>query len=112
MNYVINKAYLFFDNKIIQITIFCWFFIEVLQNTKYANNYFVMHFSSYFGAIVLLYLLDFFKLSKWLNILPILIEIPHSLFFQGSIDIEDILFSLIGIISYLIIFKKNYNICK
>lgn len=66
-----------------------------------------MHFSSFFGAIVFLYLIDYFRKSKWLKITPIIIEILHSLHFQKVIDYQDLFFSFLGIIFYHITFKYN-----
>lgn len=116
MKYLKNNFYLFIEDKKIRLTLYGWFTIEILQQTEYAVNFFVMHLSSFFGAIVLLYLIDFYKKSKWLKITPIFIEIIHSLYLQEVIDIEDVVFSLFGIITYSLIFKrikgkkiKNYD---
>ena len=38
-----------------------------------------------------MYFIDYFKKNKWLKIAPIIIEVLHSLFFQGVVDIEDVL---------------------
>jgi hypothetical protein len=84
-----------------------WFVIEILQKTNYAVNFFVMHMSSFFGAIVLLILIDFYKKSKWLKTAPIFIEIIHSLYFQGVVDMGDVIFSLLGIIAYTVVFKSK-----
>lgn len=107
MKYFLNRFILLFNNKKIHHIIYSWFLIEIIQKTKYASNYFVMHLSSFFGAIVFLYLIDFYKKSNWLKITPIIIEILHSLHFQKVIDYQDILFSFLGILFYQITFRNN-----
>lgn len=107
MNLILNNVKFIYDRKI-HLLICIWAIIEILQNTKFASNFFVMHLSSFFGAIVFLYLIDYFKKNKWLKITPIFIEIIHSKYFLGVVDIEDVLFSISGIIFYYFIFlKKN-----
>lgn len=106
MRLILNKVVWIYDFKI-QLVISSWALIEVLQNTKFASNFFVMHLSSFFGAIVFLYFIDYFKKNKWLKIAPIIIEVLHSLFFQGVVDIEDVLFSFTGIIIYYLVFTKK-----
>jgi hypothetical protein len=106
MKLVLNNVQFIYDWKI-QLVICTWAVIEILQNTKFASNFFVMHLSSFFGAIVFLYFIDYFKKNKWLKITPIIIEILHSLFFQGVVDIEDVLFSFTGIIIYYLVFTKK-----
>lgn len=95
-----------YDFKI-QLVICSWAIIEIFQNTKLASNFYVMHLSSFFGTIVFLYLIDYFKKSKWLKIIPLIIEILHSLHFQKVIDYQDLFFSFLGIIFYHITFKYN-----
>lgn len=109
MNYFLSNIE-WINNKKIQFIILSWACIEILQKTKYASNYFVMHLSSFFGALIFLYLIDFYKKSKCLKVTPIIVEIFHSLYFQGVVDIEDILFSLSGIMFYYFIFQKNKKI--
>lgn len=106
MKLVLNNVQFINDRKI-QFVICTWATIEILQNTKFASNFFVMHLSSFFGAIVLLYFIDFYKKSKWLKIAPIFIEIIHSLYFEGVVDMEDVIFSLLGIIAYTVVFKSK-----
>jgi len=98
------------NNKKIQFIILSWACIEILQKTKYASVYLVMHLSSFFGAFIILYLIDYYKKSKWLKVTPIIIEILHSIYFQGVVDVEDVLFSLSGIMFYYFIFLKNKKI--
>lgn len=102
----LNNVQFIYDWKI-QLVICSWATIEIFQNTKFASNFFVMHLSSFFGAIVFLYLIDYFRKSKWLKIAPIIIEILHSLHFQKVIDYQDLFFSFLGIIFYHITFKYN-----
>ena len=106
MKLVLNNVQFIYDWKI-QLAICTWAVIEILQNTKFAINFFVMHLSSFFGAIVLIYFIDYFKKNKWFKTTPIIIEVLHSLFFQGVVDIEDVLFSFLGIIIYYLVFTKN-----
>lgn len=106
MRLILNKVVWIYDVKI-QLVISSWAFIEVLQNTKFASNFFVMHLSSFFGAIVFLYFIDYFKKNKWLKITPIIIEILHSLYFQNTMDYWDVLFSFVGICFYQIVLRKH-----
>lgn len=106
MKLVLNNVQFIYDWKI-QLVICTWAVIEILQNTKFASNFFVMHLSSFFGAIVFLYFIDYFKKNKWLKIAPIIIEVLHSLYFQGVVDIEDVLFSFVGICFYQIVIRKH-----
>ncbi len=106
MRFYQNNLPWFYNIKI-QSVLYCWFIIEVLQKTNYAVNFFVMHLSSFFGAIVFLYLIDFYNKNQWLKIVPIIIEIIHSLFVQGVVDMEDIIFSILGIITHYVIFSKS-----
>lgn len=106
MKLVLNNVQFIYDWKI-QLVICTWAVIEILQNTKFASNFFVMHLSSFFGAIVFLYLIDYFKKNKWLKITPIIIEISHSLYFQNTMDYWDVLFSFVGICFYQIVFRKH-----
>jgi hypothetical protein len=106
----LENNFIWVTDKRFRIVLYGWCIIEILQKTNCAINFFVMHLSSFFGAIVLLYLIDFYKKSKWLKIAPIFIEIIHSFYYQGVIDIEDVIFSLLGIITYTVIFKRIKNI--
>jgi hypothetical protein len=107
---LLNNVKFIYDRKI-QLVICTWATIEILQNTKYAINFFVMHLSSFFGAIVLIYFIDYFKKNKWLKTTPIIIEIFHSLYFQNKFDYWDVVFSIIGISFYQIfILKSKFNV--
>ena len=115
MNYLKNKFLLFINNNNLKGIIIGWFFVELAQKTKYASVYLVMHLSSFFGAFILLYLVDYYKISKWLKLTPIIIEIFHSLYFQNKFDYWDIAFSFVGICFYEIIInisKFNNTIKK
>ena len=109
MNYFLSNIE-WINNKKIRFIILSWACIEILQKTKYASNYFVMHLSSFFGALIFLYLIDFYKKSKWLKVIPIIIEILHSIYFLGVVDIEDVLFSLSGIMFYYFVFQKKLKL--
>lgn len=109
MNFLKNNFTSLIEVKKNRWVLYSWFLIEVLQKTNYAVNFLVMHLSSFFGAIVFLILIDFYKKSKWLKIAPIIIEIIHSLYFQRVVDIEDIIFSILGIITHYFIFSKSEN---
>jgi hypothetical protein len=106
MKLVLNNVQFIYDWKI-QLVICTWAVIEILQNTKFASNFFVMHLSSFFGAIVFLYFIDYFKKNKWLKIAPIIIEVLHSLYFQNTMDYWDVLFSFVGICFYQIVIRKQ-----
>lgn len=106
MNFLINNFLVLINNNKLKGIIVGWFFVELAQKTKYASNFFVMHLSSFFGAIVFLYFIDYFKKNKWLKITPIIIEILHSLYFQNTMDYWDVLFSFVGICFYQIVIRK------
>jgi hypothetical protein len=107
VNFLKNNFLLLINNNKLKGIIVGWFFVELAQKTKYASVYLVMHLSSFFGAFIFLYLIDYYKKSKWLKITPIFIEIIHSLCFLGAIDYEDVLFSVFGMTTYYIMFSNR-----
>ena len=98
--------------RIVIATTTLWVINEILQITgvfhKYALiNYFVFHLSSLYGAIIFCFLIAYLKLNKTLMIAPIAIEIFQSWLSCSCFDYWDLLFSLIGILTVILILAKE-----
>ncbi len=100
--------------RIVIITTTLWVINEILQLTdvfhKYAFfNYLVIHLSSLYGAIIFCFLIAYLKLNKTLMIAPIAIEIFQSWLSCRCFDYWDLIFSLIGILTVLMVLTKEKN---
>ena len=98
--------------RIVIATTTLWVINEILQVTgvfhKYALiNYLVFHLSSLYGAIIFCFLIAYLKLNKTLMIAPIAIEIFQSWLSCRCFDYWDLIFSLIGILTVLMILIKE-----
>jgi hypothetical protein len=69
----------------------------------------VIHCSSLFGAIIFCFLIAYLKLNKTFMIVPIAIEILQSWLACRCFDYWDLIFSLIGILSVMILETKEKN---
>ncbi len=97
----------------ITITIL-WVINEILQATEIFHKYkllafLVIHCSSLFGAIIFCFLIAYLKLNKTFMIVPIAIEILQSWLACRCFDYWDLIFSLIGILSVMILETKEKN---
>jgi glycopeptide antibiotics resistance protein len=72
-------------------------------------DFFIIHSSSLFGAIIFCFLIAYLKLKKTFMIVPLAIEILQSWLACRCFDYWDLIFSLIGILSVMIIETKEKN---
>lgn len=102
-------------SNLILIVTFLWIINEIMQATGIFHmykllNFLVIHNSSLYGAIIFCFSIAYFKLSKTFMIVPIAIEIIQSWLTSSCFDYWDIIFSLIGILTVLMILKKEKKI--
>jgi hypothetical protein len=104
--------------KIITLTTILWVINEIIQATEIYNKlsvfgFFIIHFSSLYGAIIFCFLINHLKLNKSLMIVPIVIEIFQSWVSCRCIDYGDLIFSISGIlIVFLILTLENNKLLK
>ena len=72
-------------------------------------NFFVIHLSSLYGAIIFCFLIVYLKLNKTFMIAPIAIEIIQSWQSCNCFDYWDLIFSLIGILTVVMILTIEKN---
>jgi hypothetical protein len=88
--------------KTIILTTTLWVINEIIQlfvlyNKESPLGFFVVHLSSFYGAIIFCFLINYLKFTKILMIVPLVIELSESWITCNCIDYWDLLFSLIGI---------------
>ena len=98
--------------KIIITTTILWVINEILQATEVFYEYalfkfLVFHLSSLYGAIIFCFLIAYLRLYKTLMIAPIAIEIFKSWMSCRCFDYWDLIFSIIGILTVLMILIKK-----
>lgn len=99
-------------SKILLIVIVFWIINEILEVTAVFNNYavfnfLVFHLSSLYGAIIFCFLIAFLKLNKAFMIVPLAIEIFQSWLSCRCFDYWDLIFSLIGILTAMVILTQK-----
>ena len=99
--------------KIVIATTTLWVINEIIQATEVLHeykvfNFLVIHISSFYGAIIFCFLVAYLKLNKTFMIIPLAIEIFQSrLSSCNCFDYWDLLFSLIGILTVILILAKE-----
>ena len=91
------------SRKILGASILIWIFIEGFQILAFPKmpkflTLIINHGASCCGAIIFIYLIKYKAMSRWLCIVPALIEIILSKFTCGCIDINDLIASTIGVV--------------
>jgi hypothetical protein len=98
-------------NRITKVVSVLWIINEVIQGTQICKSvvlihFFVIHISSFFGAIIFSLFIDHLDLNKKLLIVPLAIELLQSFDSCNCIDFWDLSFSFLGLYTSLFIAKK------
>ncbi len=82
-------------------------YLEILNSFRF-SSFIVFHASSFYGAVVFCFLVEYLEFHQFFFIIPLLIEMGKSYLTYGIVDFMDLVFSLFGILINVFVFKKKY----
>jgi hypothetical protein len=103
-----------FKTNIKDITLYVvilWVINEIIQFFFKSDScdFFILHVSSFYGAIIFCFCIYKLKYYPIFYLTPIVIELIYNYLIFKCVDYVDILFSISGILFSLLIIHKNIN---
>lgn len=98
---------------VLRLIVVFWICNEVIQYFGIKINglfdFLIIHMSSFYGAFIVTYYLVDRKHSRYLLIIPFLLQIGYNLHFKKNIDFFDLIFFIIGGLGAFLFYKKYYS---